>query len=412
MLKALSKSLITAWNAWFCVVGRPLVLLVAVATLVPALAGCADDTPAGTTNEPLRPGGTSASTPTPSPNAPIPKSMNERWHFHDYWKGTPTITIMENDTTLEPTASPEGATGLSAILTPADGVIVPPETGTLSVTITWEETLPGGAINLTYRPADSNGFHAAGDVANGETLNITVTESMADVPHRPRSLWAFNVTAVPGGTPPLMPARDVRVVVTATIGRPLFIDPPHVNWWQTGDVLPLVAGATGTLTTATGATGNVTVPRAPAVPPTLPPAQPPATPTLPVGPTEAAEPARVPVDAGRIVPEGARSIVVSLNWTSEVPDAKLAVHYRESNLGTSGPLDVTEDGAGHRVFTLLVDNDQTDTTYSNRTTWEFMVVPEPTQAGAPAAFHGEFTLYAWVTKLEPAAALRETVGAE
>ena len=361
--------------------------LLAALVLVPALAGCADDAPEA---EPMQQGGgTGSAAPTvdPAPVAPKPKGTSERWHFHDYWKGAPTITLLDVNVTLNATPNgPDGLPGLGAIVEFPNGVIVPAETGYLTVNATWDPET-AGLLNLTYRPADSNDYLPAGDLALAEGLVIPTTESMCDVPHRQQSFWRFNVTAKPGGTPPSLPAREVRLVVTATIGRPLFIDPPHLDWWAGGDVIPLVQGAQGEVATASTRAANVTLPLGGGAP----------------GPATAPEPSpvRVPVDQGRIVPEGAKSVVVMLNWTTDVPGVKLALGYREANLPSEGTLEVAQDGAGSRVFVLPVQQAQTDTTYSNRTTWEFHVKPE----GTEGAFKGAFTLVAWTSRLQPDAAV-------
>lgn len=372
--------------------GRKLVLALGALLLAPALAGCADEAPSA---EQVRPGSTTlppGMTEDDVAVKPAPKPVNARWHFHDHWKGQPTIEIFNATTTLNATQGGDGLPALSAILVLAEGDMVPPEAGVVSITATWAEGTTG-LLNVTFRPADSNGFYAAGDLANGGVVNISVTESMADVPHRAKSLWVFNLTAKPGGTPPAVPTGDIVVRMTATIGRPLFIDPPHLDWWQEYDVLPLVMGVQGTIeTTARTPAGNVTLPG-------LSPA---------TKPAQATEPARVPVEAGRIVPEGSQTIVVLLNWTTDLPDKKLVVNWRESNLPSSGAMEIVRDGPANRVFIMPVDPDQTDTTYSNRTTWEFEVLPEE----ETDAFRGGFTLYAWVARVEVEEALRDTIGAD
>lgn len=369
-----------------------------VLLVTPALAGCADEAAPAAQQDTLRPANTGSGGGVTT-STPIPKPATERWHFHDYWKGSPTIELLNRTVELNATTDAQGLPALSAIFTLDEGIIVPPETGQLDVVATWASEFAAsgegaaGLLNLTYRPADANTFQPGGDLANGGVVTIRVTETMADVPHRAGSLWAFNLSAKAGGTPPELPPRMVHVTVTATIGRPLFIDPPHLDWWQGNDVIPLVMGAKGQLQgSARTPAGNVTIPQL-------------GGPTSPT-PGDFSKPARVPVDAERIVPEGTRTLVVLLNWTSEVPDQKLLVRYREGNLGMEGPLEVAKDGATNRVFVLAVDNDQTDTTYSNRTTWEFEVVPE----GDAGAFRGEFTFYAWVARVETDRALRQTIG--
>lgn len=372
--------------------------LVAALLLVPALAGCMGDTPAAET-EGLQKGSTSHGSGAPltetAPAPVTPKGTSERWHFHDYWKGNPTITLLEANVTFNATMGPDGLPALSAFVDLPHGVIVPPETGLLTLNASWPAGA-GGLVNVTFRPADSNDFLPGADLANGAPANVTTTESQADVPHRQVSAWRFNLTAKHGGDAPGLPSREVRFTVQATIGRPLFIDPPHLDWWRGGSIIPIVTDAKGEIASLAHPGGNLTLPG-----PTSAPASPPA-------PQKAAESARVPVDEGRIVPEGTKSIVAVLNWTSAAPQGKLALQYRENNYPTEGALEIASDAAGSRVFVLAVAAAQTDTTYSNRTTWEFRIVPD---GGPAAAFEGTYTLTAWATKLAPAEAVAAIAGA-
>lgn len=322
----------------------------------------------------------------------VPKPASQRWHFHDYWHGTPVITLLNATVTLNASVDDGGARVLSTLVSLPSGVIVPAETGFLTVNVSWAAAvpLPGGAVNLTYRPADSNQYFGAGNLSNGRAVFVLTTESMCDVPHRQESLWAFNLTAVPNGTPPLLPSQDVHLNITATIGRPLFIDPPHLDWWMGNSILPLVTNAKGDIAaTATTKGGNVTLPME----------------VQTVTPTSAPAPIRVAVDKDRIVPEGAASIVVLLNWSSQAPNAKLNVRYHESNLPSDGPLKIVKESANSRTFVLDVKPPQTDTTYSNRTTWEFYVKPDPSGLDT-GAFQGSFTMLAWISTLAPEEAVK------
>lgn len=382
---------------WSSVAG-PKVLLVASLLVVPALAGCASkEEPSQYQPEPVQPGSTSSGSPaaqSPTPAVERPRGTSERWHFHDYWQGSPTITLVATNVTFGPMVGGDGLPALGSLVELPHGTIVPPETGFLEFNVTW----PGataGLVNITYKPADSNDFFVAGEVERGVSLRLNTTESNADVPHRQLSAWKFNLTAKPGGTPPALPPRDVNFTVTATIGRPLFIDPPHLNWWRDGDVIPLVDAAGGEIRTARTPATNATLPGIPGAPD---PASPPRAPK----PEEVATSMRVAVDAGRIVPEGAKSIVAILNWSSPMSGAALALRYQENNYPSEGPMELAQEGAGSRVYVLSVAQAQTDTTYSNRTTWEFRVVPE---GGPAAAFDGSFTLVAWATRYEPADAV-------
>ena len=377
------------------------------------LAGCTQGDPPATAPTKASvpsPGPSSGSPVTATPSPAAPRGTSERWHFHDYWQNDPTITLYEGDVTFNVT--PMGADGLptlNAIVDLPHGTIVPPETGFLTLTVDWEGETPasGGLVNITYKPADSNEFFWAGDAAAKVPVILNTTESNCDVPHRQASAWRFNLTAKPGGADAAgLPPKTFHFNITATIGRPLFIDPPHLNWWRNGDTIPLVEAASGKIHSVSTPAANATVPDPSTIEPPAPgvPGVPPERPALPVKAEDLSTTYRVPIDDARIVPEGTKTVLAMLNWTSQVPDAKLSLRYRENNLPSEGAMELLADGAGARVYVLKPAAASTDTTYSNRTTWEFTVVPE----GAPlATFEGEFTLVAWASRLEPAAVLAE-----
>jgi hypothetical protein len=386
---------------------RRLAAWAVVALVLPALAGCASkETPAaaGSVSGGSVGGTAPSASPTVAAQPPPISGTSARWHFHDYWHGKPTIVLLDTHVNLTPALG-----GLAALVELPQGVIVPPEAGRLSVNVTWAEPTTGpsmGLVNLTYRPADSNDFLPIRDAENGKAVLIATTESMCDVPHRQKSLWAFNLTAKPSGdVPPGVPNTDVRVIVTATIGRPLFIDPPHFNWWQGGDTLDLVRTTAGALVTGTSPQGNVTLPDATSILGGGVPPQPDHVAPLVSGTNRSAT---IPASPGRIVPEGALTVVALLNWTSDAPGApKLKLTYEEQNNPSSGPLPIVVDGAGSRVFVLPIQPPQTDTTYSNRTTWQFHVLPEGDSA---TAFKGTYVLTAWVTRLAPGDAVKVAQG--
>lgn len=385
--------------------------LVALVLLAPAFAGCVGGAKDEPGSEPLTPGSTSTGSGSGSTGGststgaggsgatatpPRPKSSAERWHFHDYWKNTPVITLLDANLSLTPAVDANGVPGLGALVELPQGTIVPPETGYLTLNVTWEGA-PGGAMNLTYRPADSNDFLPAGDLSNGIPFVLPTTESMCDVPHRQQSFWRFNLTAAVGGMPPApMASKDLRFVITANIGRPLFIDPPHVNWWQDRQTIPLVEKTTGEFQGVSAADKNLTIPN--------PLGGQPASVARPAAFTQ---PQRVSVSEGRIVPEGAKSVVVALTWKADAPPgAKLKVAWSEGNAMTNGTMEVVAEGEGGRVFAIPLTPGQTDTTYSNRTTWEFRVLPD----GDPPAFRGAYEFVAWASKLGPADAVADAMG--
>lgn len=389
---------------------RRLAAWAVLALVLPALAGCASkETPASTGSvDGGRIGGAkSTTTSSSSSSAEVPPpppitGTSARWHFHDYWKGHPTITLTDQNVTLTPTLQ-----GLSAVVELPQGVIVPPETGLITINLSWASPSTG-VINLTYRPSDSVDFLPYADAESGHAVRIFTTESNCDVPHRQKSLWAFNLTAKPSADPatPGFPTTQLRLVVQATIGRPLFIDPPHFDWWRDSEVIDLVRTTSGELSTLASPAANATIPDPTSIPGALgvPPTQDNAAAFV----QSVNRSARIPATPGRIVPEGATNVVVLLNWSAKAPQMpKLTVTYEEQNNPSSGELPVTVDGDQSRIFVLAVRPPQTDTTYSNRTTWQFHVIPEGDPAGA---FEGSYQMTAWVTRLSGAEAVKIAQG--
>ncbi len=216
-----------------------------------ALAGCAD--PA----VPRAPVGS-----TTAPEAPVaPGDDAMGGHVHDYWQGALEKTLMDTAVTVtvshnhlfdEPPRPQHlhncdeqlvsTAQGGTVTFTLPTGEIVPPGTDRLVFTFTWSEATIG-ALRFQYRPPshghlggaegdghDHSGLTDAGLITNGEPIELTLMEGMADLGHDARSHWAFYICADPAS--PGISQGAVNMQVEAFRVAELTPDPPHPDHWN------------------------------------------------------------------------------------------------------------------------------------------------------------------------------------
>ncbi len=355
------------------------------------LAGCLgeDERPAKTpdrakkasTNPAAGSSGSDASKPKSQDE--MNESMGKRWHFHNYWGLNPNLTVFDGVVTLSPQ-------NLSAAVVPTVvavggvkfglpyGRIIPPETGTVTVTILYNASPALGEIDVSYKPANLAKFVPAGTVAAGGSVAIPTTEPMADVPHRGRSVWEFRLASANKERTPTSAVGDVHVVVVATIGRPIFVDRPHIDHWKGLDLLPVLA--------------DERLARAAKTPREHP--------YLDLNASSGTEfrdslAEFLPAN-GSVVPEGTRTLLARLQWTGTLPSdpSLLALEFIEENSGAFGAGKLVADNAGERLYKIEVSPRQTDNPYGNQSTWRFLVMLE----GQAGAFDGRIRLDVWATR--------------
>ncbi|MHB8606000.1 MAG: hypothetical protein ACYDCK_12170 [Thermoplasmatota archaeon] len=356
------------------------------------LAGClsgktptTEVTPENTNAPPREP-----RSPTPSGGTQAETQANasfdagQRWHFHNYWGTSPNLTLFDGDVDFQngvpdvaccPPIVQEGRLDISL----AQGKIVPPETGRIDVRLLYNATPLLSGINVSFKPANSQAFIPAGAVKPQGSLRIPVSSAMTDVPHRSRSLWQFRLEAEPAAAGVGIANGTVHVKIVATIGRPIFIDPPHIDNWQGQTILHEFKGTRaarvakspdGTYFDASSGSASTSV-------------------------------ASFPLVNGSIIPEGTQTVLARLRWTSDAPlpaasdPTSLSLTYSEENAGTKGALQLVKDSPGERIFKLAIDPKLADNPYGNQSTWIIDVNLDAT-AGA---FSGSVTLDVWAAKL-------------
>jgi len=205
---------------------------------------------------------------------------------------------------------------------------------------------------------------------------VNVTEAMADAAHTGASGWSFRLLAGPDEHGLAVANGTVHVRAIAWLGRPIIIDPPHRDHWGGAEVLAMATATFEGRATKT-AQGYVVAEGAAAR-------------------TQESVLAIVPPN-GTVVPEGATTIVVRLDWTQTAPlpvPPGLAVAWREGQTLTSGLATKEETGSTFALYRILVDTKTVDSPYSARSVWRLDVVLEDT---APA-FDGKLTVQGWAAK--------------
>lgn len=345
-----------------------------------ALAGCVDNADEKPPPSKLRDekggatGSDGATTSTP-PRTNI--SSSKRWHFHNYWGLSDNLVLFDGDVALAPEAAVAGKTPKVGIgtFTPKDGTIVPPETGRITFEVTWNGTLPERPLNVSYRAANMTDFLDAGPALPGPA-EIAVAEPMADAAHTGRSAWTFRLEAAPDERGVAVANGTVHLRAVAWLGRPIIIDPPHRDQWAGKTVLALGESAFEGRAAKT-AKGFVVQSGAETT-------------------TSDAVMKLVPPN-GTVVPEGAASILVRLDWTLTAPlpvAPAFVVRWSETQNGAAGEAAKETGGATFQVYRIPIDAKSTDSPYGDRSTWAFAL---DLADGSPA-FDGKATMRAWVGK--------------
>lgn len=352
-------------------------VLLAVLLLAAALAGCAENTdtpPPSKLRDEQDPAGGASSTAT-QPRATI--SSSKRWHFHNYWGLSDNIVLFDAEVGIAPDVAVAGKTpkfGAGAFA-PKDGTIVPPETGRIVFTVTWNGTLPERPLNVTYKAANMTAFLDAGPALPGPA-EVAVLEPMADAAHTGESGWRFRIEAAPDERGVAVANGTVHVRAVAWLGRPIIIDPPHRDQWNGASVVAL--GETAFEGRAAKTAKGFVV-------------QSGATTT-----TSDAVLKLVPAN-GTVVPEGAASILVRLDWTLTAPlpvAPAFVVRWSETQTGAMGEAAKETGGATFQLYRIPVDSKSTDSPYGDRSTWTLAL---DLADGSPA-FDGKATMRAWVGK--------------
>lgn len=257
--------------------------LIAVALVV--LTGCIGATPEGPNASPTADDDPSEGNVTPDHAGAAP-------HVHDLWQGATTRELV-NDTydLIAVDRDPEGdgpvgeqvrpnacragylstCLGSVSFMPPGpDGdhrYVVPPGTGALEVTISWDSPTITGVF-LQYRPAydddhiwDTGAFETSGQTRTiaAPDVNTTWTQfplTWTDDGHAQLSRWRFRAHAYTDGESIAFSEGAIQVSIRVLRGDgPLPAEPPHPDWYGDRDRY-LLAAATQNVDGALAAPGD------------------------------------------------------------------------------------------------------------------------------------------------------------
>lgn len=366
-------------------------VLIALAFLTAALAGCTSPPPAPVEQAEQSPEeGARLLSPQEIANASqqeqqdnaqgeFARTLEERFHTHNYWGGGLEKLLMDEDiasapmTPLNPN-DPAGSAqriafgrgffggfGFNNGFTPfemPEGSIIPPETERVEVSVSWTSSNTITGLWLGYRSAMNKDFEATEPFpAGGGTATIATNLSMNDMPHTTVSKWRFFLAPDnPNGGPGVFNGT-AHVVIKAFRNETLFLAPPHPDYWQDNTTLEL-AQFNGTMQCT-----RVVFP-------------------LFLGPDGAGCEngfAFLELPNGTIVPPHTGLLTLELTWanTPTAPDpftSRPDLLYTPANTRRFLRPENAVVEQGRAVYTLAVDPKMVDSPYANVSEWTFVLV--------------------------------------
>jgi hypothetical protein len=313
------------------------------------------------------------------------KSLDDKFHTHNYWGGSMEKMLMDADVQsgdMLPVASdPLGFftsfrflvnNGFTAFDLP-DGSIVPPEAERVEVQVAWAPSPTITGLQLGWRNASTEDFDNEGDPFpdGGGTVVIPTTVEANDQPHTTVSKWRFYLAPVNSATPfggfGGLFNGSVHVTIKAFRNDTLFIAPPHPDFWHDNTTL-LLANYTGHLK-GQRAEFPIFVGFA----------------------TDEDDGGFVFLELpnGTIVPPHTGLLTLTINYhnSASLPNAfqvKPEVVYSPANTRRVLAPDGEQPGQDQIVYTIAVDNKMVDSPYANESTWFFIVAIDsdaPTDTG-------------------------------
>ncbi|MBI2077131.1 MAG: carboxypeptidase regulatory-like domain-containing protein [Euryarchaeota archaeon] len=336
-------------------------------------------------------------------------SANYVAHTHDYWAGRSEVGVADRSYEFKhknraqspgsPTATAMDAyeTGYGAVFVgkcwspnygsasefylddPAQTVWA--GTRFINVTFTWSATDAVGVSGLAvgWRHANELGpaatsYNLSRLLKSGETFSIPVDASMWDSGHQSFTSWRFWACLMGKEESPVVlsysPGRAFlgKYHVKASIARgwPLYVEPPHTDFWQGRTTVPVLDTYSNMTCTGTSCTYYYQNPSAPGnkraefyyftfVPP-----------------------------KGRLVPPGTETVRITLAWSTTSPGPAmvkpLSVSYAPANVPPAHQDDITkfktappsERGAASRTYLVKLEPGEPDMFYQRASNWKFV----------------------------------------
>ena len=326
------------------------------------------------------------------------KSLDEKFHTHNYWGGALEKVLMDANVDAGPlvrqndfgvvgsvfetffVAAFAGGLGFTPFWLP-DGSIVPPEATRVEVGVTFQTNPTTTGLKFGFRSADPNSFQWVGPVtADGAPFAIATNLSMNDIPHTTISKWRFFLAPDGGQLPFGVFNGTAHVTIKAFRNDTLYIAPPHPDFWGNLTRLRLDENASAikgeraivqVQTTTDGSDAGFVF---------------------------------VPLPNNTIVPPHTGVLTLTLNWTNNaavpnVNNIRPDIIYFAGGSPQPHLPDAPATGPNNAVYAIPVTARQWDSPYDKQSGWGFLVYlrsDSPAEQGfglgSVGVFDGSFTL--------------------
>jgi hypothetical protein len=184
------------------------------------------------------------------------KSLDEKFHTHNYWGTSLEKVLMDANVESAPMAAVDTSSPLDFFRNGfalqlgnggtqfdlPEGSIVPPETTHLDVQVTWSPSQTISGLRLMYSTAANRSVTSLDPFPDGggaASIATSVVEN--DMPHTTVSKWHFWLRPV-GHEPTLLPVFNgtAHVTITAFRNDTLYVAPPHPDFWGNATTLELL----------------------------------------------------------------------------------------------------------------------------------------------------------------------------
>jgi hypothetical protein len=335
------------------------------------------------------------------------RSLDEKFHSHDYWGGARQKVLLDADIASGPVLRQNQFGVLGAVFENAfflaftrgvgftpielpEGSIVPPEADRVEAEVAWAESPTISGLAFAYRTALPDSFNNTGPLPKGGgTVAIATNLTTNDIPHTTFSKWRFYLLPHDENGLPGVFNGTAHVKVTAFRNDTLFVAPPHHDFWRANTTLLL-----GHNTSAIKGQRAV----------------------VPVGTFLVADglgPGDGPDDSGfvfielangTIVPPHTATLALTLTWENhaavpDVTDIRPDIIYFASNSGQPLVPSPPAREPGKAAYVVPVSPRQADSPYAAESGWGFLVylrsdspVDQGFGVGSAGVFDGTFTL--------------------
>ncbi len=296
------------------------------------------------------------------------------WHVHDYWRGQDRLVLAEVEQPIDFRCAGGcsfASYGRGVGRLPA-GTVVPQGASHVEITVSYEFDADHPTPVLAVKTAADKEAREIGPVASGALVVFNSTNEMNDPPHRSLSGWSFPLTLSGTGQDGYDFSGTIRMTIEAVRGLEIPAYPPHPDFWQGRDRIPLFEneGGQALYMEQDGGTWTCYI---------------------------ICEWSTHSPGDGIVVPFDASHVEVQLTYGTGMPTGLVLAYHGADQW------DMTSvDGEGMigetTTFTIPMDQPMGDSPYASQSLWQFRLRADDQPTGPPSRWTGEYTVSAWAVK--------------